>query len=167
MIPLVSVVGKAGVGKTTLIEKLVSEFKSRGYRVGVIKHHVHATSLDVPGKDSWRFGEAGADAVIVVSPLEVVRYERVARERTLAEIAEGIKGLDLILAEGFKRQLAPKIEVVRAACGNENIARPAELIAVASDCPVEAAVPRFDLDDAKGITEFILAYSGLGPKHKD
>jgi molybdopterin-guanine dinucleotide biosynthesis adapter protein len=161
MIPLVSLVGKSGVGKTTLIEKLVGELKGHGYRVGVIKHHAHATSLDAPGKDSWRFGVAGADVVVVASPIEVVRFECVSRERTLAEIAAGIQGLDMILTEGFRREPAPKIEVMRKALGSVVIAPPGELIAVASDCPLDLAVPRYDIDDIKGITAFLLAFSGL------
>jgi molybdopterin-guanine dinucleotide biosynthesis protein MobB len=155
MIPLVSIVGKAGAGKTTLLEKLVAEFKTRGYRVAVIKHHAHATSLDVPGKDSWRLAEAGADAVVVASPLEVARFERLARERTLAEIAAGIHNVDLILTEGFKREAAPKIEVSRAARGTDLIAAPDELVAVVSDYPIDLPVPRFDLDDAAGIASFL------------
>jgi molybdopterin-guanine dinucleotide biosynthesis protein B len=162
MIPIVSIVGKSGVGKTTLLEKLVGEFKRRGYRVAVIKHHVHTTSLDVPGKDSWRYGQAGADTVIIASPIEVVRFERVAQEKTLAEIAAGIQNVDLILTEGFKREAAPKIEMVRAARGSEIIAPPDDLIAVASDCPVELTVPRFDLDDIKGIATFIVQHFRLG-----
>jgi len=38
MPPIVSVVGKSKSGKTTLIEKLVQELRSRGYRVATIKH---------------------------------------------------------------------------------------------------------------------------------
>ena len=91
MTPLISIVGKSGIGKTTLIEKLVRELKSRGLRVAVIKHHAHTTPIDAPGKDSWRFAEAGADAVVVSSPVEIARFERVARELTLAEIAARVE----------------------------------------------------------------------------
>ena len=41
MIPIISVVGKSNVGKTTLLEKLLPELKKRGYRVATIKHDVH------------------------------------------------------------------------------------------------------------------------------
>jgi molybdopterin-guanine dinucleotide biosynthesis protein MobB len=156
MIPLISIVGKTGIGKTTLLEKLIREFKTRGYLVAVIKHHAHATPLDTPGKDSWRLAEAGAHPVIVASPIEVARFERVAREPTLAEIAAGIQNVDLILTEGFKREVAPKIEVVRAAFGTELIAPPDDLIAVVSDRPIKLTVPCFDFDDAKGIAAFMV-----------
>src|SRR5512143_3995447 len=113
MIPILSFVAKSGSGKTTLIEQLIPALKKRGLRVAVVKHHAHTSSVDVPGKDTWRFGEAGADMVVVSSPVEFVRFQRVARELTLAEIAATIDNVDLILTEGFKREPAPKIEIAR------------------------------------------------------
>ncbi|MBI4786271.1 MAG: molybdopterin-guanine dinucleotide biosynthesis protein B [Chloroflexi bacterium] len=161
MTPLVSIVGKSGIGKTTLVEKLVRELKARGLRVAVVKHHAHATPIDPPGKDSWRFAEAGADAVVVSSPAEVARFERVARELTLAEIAARLENVDLILTEGFKREPAPKIEVSRVERGTELVARVDELIAVVSDHPIALPLPRFDLDDAPGVAAFLCERLGL------
>ncbi len=53
-------------GKTTLIEKIVKHLKARGLRVAVVKHASAGFELDRPGKDSWRFQEAGADSVVLV-----------------------------------------------------------------------------------------------------
>ena len=155
MISLLSFVGKSGVGKTTLIEKLVVELKRRGYRIAVVKHHAHMTPIDGRGKDSWRFAEAGASVAIVSSPVEIARFERVPRELTLNEIAAQIVNGDLILTVGFKREAAPQIEVSRAALGTDLIGRADELIAIASDHPITLNLPRFDLDDAAGIAGFI------------
>ena len=155
MIPIVSFVGKSGIGKTTLVEKIVVELKARGVSVAMIKHHAHTTSLDSSGKDSWRYAQAGADVVVVSSPVEVARFERVPRERTLAEIAAQIENVDLILTEGFKREAAPKIEVARAEMGTDLVARVDELIAVAADFPIPLNVPCFKLDDAAGLATFL------------
>jgi len=133
MTPLLSFVGKSGVGKTTLIEKLIAELKRRGYRIAVVKHHAHTTPIDGRGKDSWRFSEAGASLAVVSSPVEIARFERVPHELTLNEIAAQISNVDLVLTEGFKREAAPKIEVSRAALGTDLIGRVDELIAVVSD----------------------------------
>jgi molybdopterin-guanine dinucleotide biosynthesis protein MobB len=113
MTPLLSFVGKSGCGKTTLIEKVIAELRRRGYRIAVVKHHAHTTPIDGPDKDSWRFAEAGANAVIASSPAEVAQFERVTYELTLSEIAERIKNVDLILTEGFKREAVSKIEISR------------------------------------------------------
>ena len=53
MPPVVSIVGKSKLGKTTFIEKLVQELKSRDYRVAAIKRIPQGVKFDEPGKDSW------------------------------------------------------------------------------------------------------------------
>ncbi len=65
------VAASSNSGKTTLIEKIVTILKARGLRVAVIKHTSSGFDLDKPGKDSWRFQQAGADAVILVGPEQV------------------------------------------------------------------------------------------------
>jgi molybdopterin-guanine dinucleotide biosynthesis protein B len=161
MTPLLSFVAKSGAGKTTFIEKLIPQLKQRGLRVAVVKHHAHTSSVDSPGKDTWRFGEAGADIIAVSSPAEFVRFQRVTRELTLAEIAARIENVDLILTEGFKREPAPKIEISRAELGTDLVARTDELIAVVSNHPIALDVPQFDLNDAPGLATFICAYFNL------
>jgi molybdopterin-guanine dinucleotide biosynthesis protein B len=54
MIPIVSIVGKSDSGKTTLLEKLVAELRSRGLRIATVKHDAHSFEIDHEGKDSWR-----------------------------------------------------------------------------------------------------------------
>ncbi len=155
MTPIVSFVGKSGIGKTTLVEKIVSELKGRGVAIAVVKHHAHTSPVDAPGKDSYRYAQAGADIVVVSSPVQIARFDQVPQELTLAEITARIDGVDLILTEGFKREAAPKIEVARAAMGTDLVARPEELIAVACDFPIELQVPRFDLKDVSGLAAFL------------
>ena len=46
MRPIISIVGKSGVGKTTLVEKLILELVKRGYRVGAVKHGPHDFDID-------------------------------------------------------------------------------------------------------------------------
>ncbi len=155
MAPILSFVGKSGCGKTTVIEKLIAVLKQRQYRIAVVKHHAHTTPIDGPGKDSWRFAEAGANAVFVSSPVEIARFERLTRELTLGEIAARIDNVDLILTEGFKRESAPKIEVSRAALGTDLVARADELVAVVSDHPISLAVPRLPLEDSVALADFV------------
>jgi molybdopterin-guanine dinucleotide biosynthesis protein MobB len=45
--PIVSIVAKSGTGKTTMLEKLIAEFKVRGYRVGALKHDAHRFEIDL------------------------------------------------------------------------------------------------------------------------
>jgi molybdopterin-guanine dinucleotide biosynthesis protein B len=63
--PLVIIAGRSGSGKTSLLERLIPEFKKRGLRVGTIKHHHGDFDIDHPGKDSWRHKNAGAEKTVV------------------------------------------------------------------------------------------------------
>lgn len=155
MIPIISVVGKSNVGKTTLLEKLLPEIKRRGYRVATIKHDVHGFNIDQPGKDTWRHARAGADLVVISSPQKMATIEKVDRERTLDEIANKLENVDLIITEGYKRQDKPKIEVFRSEVSDTLLCEKEELLAVATNVPLNIGVPEFDLDDSAGIVDLI------------
>ena len=58
---VLAVSGAHNSGKTTLLEKLIPVLRSRGLKVGVIKHDGHDFTPDVPGTDSYRLREAGAE----------------------------------------------------------------------------------------------------------
>lgn len=150
---VVSIVAKSGTGKTTFMEKLIPELKARGLRVGVLKHHGHATSFDAPGKDTDRLAQAGADVVIGASALQVAVFDQQNGSDDLgAVIARYGAALDLLLTEGYKRGAYPKIEIHRAE------RRPDELLALVSDTPWSLTVPCFPLDDAAGVADFLLRW---------
>jgi len=155
MIPILSVVGKSNVGKTTLVEKLLQELKARNYRVATVKHDVHGFNIDIPGKDTWRHGEAGADVVIISSPTKMAMIKKVDKEMTLDEIAGAIEGVDLIMTEGYKRGNKPKIEVFRQGVYDDILCSKEELIALATDVEFYIGVPCYGLDDAKGLVDRI------------
>ena len=114
MIPIISIVGKSDSGKTTLLEKLVPELTRRGYRIATIKHDVHGFEVDQEGKDSWRHKQAGAHTVVISSPNKIALIRDVEKDLNLEEIRERlIQDVDLILSEGYKKDVQPKIEVFR------------------------------------------------------
>ncbi len=156
-VPVVSVVGRSNVGKTTLMERLIAELKRRGYRVATIKHDVHGFDIDRPGKDSWRHAQAGSDLVVIASPGRVAMIARTPQEFSLDEIVARLPlAVDIVLTEGYKRGDKPKIEVSRAACGRELLSIPGELLALATDQPYpELAVPQYGLADAAGLVDLI------------
>jgi molybdopterin-guanine dinucleotide biosynthesis protein MobB len=156
MLPVVSIVGKTGSGKTQLIEKLIPEFKRRGYRVATVKHSPGGMEVDKPGKDSWRFAEAGSDAVAVSSPDKLACIKTVDHDSSIEEIWHLIgSDFDLVLFEGFKRGKAPKIEVYRKELG-EDLLCPAEVLsAIVTDEVLDINVPQFPLSDTQAIADFI------------
>src|SRR5688500_5492145 len=119
---LVAFVGHSGSGKTTLVERLIALFTAAGVRVAAIKHDPkgHAT-YDSPGKDSWRFRQAGAEAVALAGPTTLATFRTVRDEPPLPELAAALaaeSGAVLVLAEGYYTQRGlPRIEVYRPALG--------------------------------------------------
>ncbi len=157
MIPIISIVGKSDSGKTTLIEKLVPELTRRGHRVATVKHDVHGFEVDREGKDSWRHKKAGAHTVVISSPEKVALIRDVERDLSLGEIRDKlIRDVDLILSEGYKRDVQPKIEIFRKEKHQELLcAKEDNLIAIVTDKTFNIGVPCFDLEDMKGLSSFI------------
>lgn len=157
MIPIISIVGKSDSGKTTLIEKLVPELTRRGYRVATVKHDVHGFEVDREGKDSWRHKQAGAHTVVISSPKKVALIRDVEKDLTLEEIREKlIQDVDLVLSEGYKKDVQPKIEIFRKEKHKELLCTKEDnLIAIVSDKKFRVGVSCFFLDDIRGVADFI------------
>jgi molybdopterin-guanine dinucleotide biosynthesis protein B len=159
LIPVISIVGKSNTGKTTLIEKLVPELARRGYRVATIKHHLHDFDIDIEGKDSWRHRQAGARATVIATPRKVALIEDVEEDYSIDALRERyIHGVDLILTEGFKGNPHQKIEIYRAVLKRELLCGPQDnLLALASDTPLDIGVPCLDINDIQGLVDLIEA----------
>lgn len=156
MAPIICVVGKSDVGKTTFLEKLIPELVRRGYRVGTIKHDVHGFDIDKPGKDTWKHAQAGSGTVVISAADKLAVIKRVDREATLDEIALLVgDSVDVVLTEGFKRSNKPKIEVSRREKGAELLCEERELVAVVTDNEFDLRAPQFGLDDAAGVADLI------------
>lgn len=114
MVPIISFVGKSNSGKTTLVEKIIPEFKKRGYKVGAIKHDAHQFEIDHRGKDSWKMAQAGADTVLIVSNEKMAMVKKLDYEVNIDDIVNRFfNDVDVVITEGYKRQNKPKIEVIR------------------------------------------------------
>jgi molybdopterin-guanine dinucleotide biosynthesis protein B len=157
MIPIISIVGKSDSGKTTLIEKLLPELTRRGYRVATVKHDMHGFEVDREGKDSWRHKQAGAHTVVISSPQKLALIRDVEKDLTLDEIrGRWIQDVDLILSEGYKRDVQPKIEVFRKEKHKKLLCTKKDnLVAVVSNRKFRVTVPCFDLEDMRGLSNFI------------
>jgi molybdopterin-guanine dinucleotide biosynthesis protein B len=156
--PVVLIVGRSRTGKTTLIERLLPEFKSRGLRAGTVKHAMHPFELDQPGKDSWRHRQAGAETVLVSSPGQIALLKFGGPDSLEAHL-KYFTDMDLVLVEGYKSAPFAKIEVVRSAVGPDAVCAADPLLAaVVSDRRLPLAVPCFDLDAIRPIADFIAGH---------
>jgi molybdopterin-guanine dinucleotide biosynthesis protein B len=173
--PVVSIIGRSGVGKTTFLTKLVAELKRRGYRVAVLKHHSPRTltvetgipltrksshsqqaDFDVPGKDTWRHFQAGADTVIISGHNQMAMYHRPKHELNPDELIQLLpEPVDIVLTEGYTSARKPAIEIRRTGGGANPIATDAELVALVSDTHLNVRFPQFELDDAEGVATLL------------
>ena len=154
---LISIVGHSGSGKTTLIEKLLPLLNAAGLKVATLKHTHHQVPLDTPGKDSWRFKQAGAVASMLVTPQALQLVADMPEPHDPVRLAQRyFSDADLVIAESFSDADCPRIEVLRAACST--IPRCADgLIALVTDvATAHPHLPHFALDDVEGIAKFIL-----------
>lgn len=158
-VPIVSIVAaRSGTGKTTFMENLIRELVERGYKVGTIKSDAHGFEMDVPGKDSWRFAQAGAKATAIIGPEKFALIQETAQKKNLDEVADMIQGVDLILVEGYKMAEKPRIEVIRREMGTEIISPAEYLIAIVTDVQeITTPVPTLAIDDYQGVADLIVA----------
>lgn len=159
------VVGWKNAGKTTLVEKLVTEITGRGFSVSTVKHTHHLVDIDQTGKDSHRHRAAGARQVVLASSSRwaIMTELRHCGEEPLANLLDRLDPVDLVIVEGYKRDDHHKVEAWRAATGQPLIASADPTVrAVASNDAPKTDRPIFSLDDAASVAEFILADLGMG-----
>jgi molybdopterin-guanine dinucleotide biosynthesis adapter protein len=161
---VVSIVARSGSGKTTFLEHLVPVLKALELRVGVLKHHAHATPFDVPGKDTSRLSQAGAEVVVGASSVQTAVFiAGNATDDIDAVIRRYLGAMDLVLTDGYKRGEYPKIEIHRAARAaadgeaGQLLCAPSELLAVVTDeaLALPDTIPQFDRDDVQGVAQLI------------
>lgn len=113
--PAISIVGRHNSGKTTLIERLISELVARGHDVGSVKHHSHSNfDIDHPGKDSYRHRAAGASETVIASPTMMARVKTLDEEVECDDIVRSMPGHDIIVVEGYRKSGLPTIEIMRS-----------------------------------------------------
>jgi len=162
-IPVLGFAAFSGTGKTTLLTKLIPILKDAGLRIALIKHSHHNFEIDKPGKDSYRLREAGASPVMLVSSHRraiITEFNEIKEPRLDDQLkALDQSELDLILVEGFKAEIFPKIELHRPSLQKPLIyPNDPSIIAIASDNPVLAndLPTHLDINDPQLIANFIL-----------
>ena len=161
--PAVALVARPGTGKTTLVTKLIEELKSRGYRVGAVKHGPPDFEIDHPGKDSHRFTQAGTDNMLIASDNKLAFIKKQQQIPPLEELlTDYFPDVDIILVEGFKYTNLPKIEIHRHEKGAALLCRgdnyyDSSLLAVATDDNLLVDVPRLGLNNPGEVVDFLLS----------
>ena len=157
-IPVVLIIGKQNVGKTTLIKIIIPPLKKKGYRVGTIKYNIPYFEIDYEGKDTYTYYQAGADVVSISSPKKLAIIKRVnQRPPSIKDIIKSnYCDVDIVLVEGYKKWQYPYIEIYNdhrhmksADKGRKNHLK------IASETTTGSPIPTFKKTDFKNILKFI------------
>jgi molybdopterin-guanine dinucleotide biosynthesis protein MobB len=167
-IPVLGIVAtRSNSGKTTLLERLIQSLADQGVSVSVVKHVHHDFDLESPGKDSFRFRQAGSVQVMVASEK---RWGLLSENRDPAQYPDlnyliaqmDLSSIDLLLVEGLKESDFPKIEVSLEDDAEHLLCHQrSDVIAVATKSEMHGLpVPRLDIDDVDAVTRFVLQWLG-------
>ena len=116
----IAVVGTKKSGKTTTTENLIRELTKKGYKVAAIKHIPEPDfTIDTPGKDTWRYAQAGAKTVISVAANEVATIEKgTTSSVSLEKLLKKCQGNDIVFMEGLKKLVASNKKILKIAVVN-------------------------------------------------
>ena len=157
------IAGYSGMGKTTLLERLIPELRARGLVVSLIKHSHKDIEIDRPAKDSYRLREAGCTEVLLLGNARwaLMHELRGAQEPSLDYLVSRLQACDLVLIEGFKTGDFPKLEIWRAEPGKPTLTPDwPGIVAIASDTPRSVpttGVQVLDLADIGAIADLVMA----------
>ena len=158
---IIGVVGWKNTGKTTLIEKLISELNRRNLTVSTIKHSHHNFSVDREGTDSFRHFNAGTKETILASEQKWIKFSRQKREAklNLSYLLEQITPVDIVIVEGFKASDHKKVEVVDSTIDEKPLYETDKTvrgIIINQNKIKNAVLPQFERDEVQKICDFIV-----------
>jgi len=170
-LPVIGFVAPSGSGKTTLLKRLVPILTGRGLRIGYLKHAHHSFDMDIPGKDSYEIRAAGARQILLASRERWVLQSKPTekdRDPALEDLLPRFDAdrLDLVLVEGFKHAVYPKIEIHRLTLGKPPLyPYDPDIIALVTDREPPGAdhPPLLPADNPEVIADFVQHHLATRP----
>jgi molybdopterin-guanine dinucleotide biosynthesis adapter protein len=149
--------------KSELVRRLVVELTGRGLRVSTIKRVSDAVDLERPGSGTWKHRVAGAEEVMVASASRFALMREMPKdiqEPDVGGLLARMASVDIVLLDGFRRSTYPKVEVVPSGQDRPVFApNDPMVLAVTSEVPVTAPVPRVPLSDIGALGDFVMAHA--------
>jgi len=162
------IVGWKNNGKTTLVERLISQLTLMGYKVSSVKHAHHDVDIDEPGRDSYRHRAAGAVETLLATEkrwalMHEYRNQEVPK---LAQLLDVFEPCDIVIVEGYKNADHPKLEVVRNLNKGGFLAdKMSNIVAIATDKKnLDITLPQLDINNIQQVAEFVIQHTGLMAK---
>jgi molybdopterin-guanine dinucleotide biosynthesis protein B len=152
---IIRIIGRSNSGKTSLIEKLIAHYRGLGIRAAAVKNLHHSFETDIPGKDSRRYREAGAEGSAITNGKETAVFISAEIGADPYNIAlRYFSDFDIVFIEGDKNGQGPKIETI-VALAEEPLYRSGAkgIIALVCDKSQDTDLPLFKHNDIIGIAD--------------
>jgi len=156
MVPIVSFIGWHDSGKTTFAREVVTHLKEKGLRVAVIKSTKHTDiEFDRKGSDTDKYKKAGADAVTLLAPDQMVMMSASPDLNLIALVHRFFYDFDIVIGEGFKHER--KIAKIEVATGDADLLKDQVngVIAIVTERTISGDYI-FRPNESKEVAEFII-----------
>ena len=158
---IIGIIGWKNSGKTFLAQQIISVLSSKGLKVASIKHAHDGFDIDHPQTDSFLHRKAGSQQVIISSSKRWVKITELIgdKERKLKDLLKEINNVDVTVVEGYKKDLHPKIEIIKNPLDSSTFMfnNLKNIIAIITDTKIDSCKKKqFKTNEINKIVEFIL-----------
>ena len=155
---IIGIIGWKNSGKTYLAQKIIKKLNEKGLSVSSIKRAHHDFDIDKPDTDSYLHRKSGSKQVIVSSAKRWAKITELndEKEKTLPELLNELKKIDIVIVEGFKKEMHPKIEIINSSKSEYLFKQIKNVVAIISDERLSIPIPQFKKNEIDLIVEFIL-----------
>jgi len=109
---IIGIYGFSNTGKTKLITELIIYFSKLNYKVASIKQSDKPYNIDRVGKDTYKFAEAGSNAISFLTKDQTLFiFKDEMKLNNCIEYILAYKYYDLILVEGVQDKFIQKIRI--------------------------------------------------------
>ena len=155
---IINIIGRSNSGKTTLITKLIEEYKKQGYSVAVLKSTSTQITMCDEKKDTEKFREAGASADMISNENKLVLYSVLKDNSPKHLIEKYFNDIDIVIVEGYKHEefADVRLEVIGDKYNSPLFKTDIKGIqAIVSDEEIESSFEIFKRNDILGIMKFV------------
>ena len=157
------IVGLKNSGKTYFAQKIISTMSYKNIKVASIKHAHHNFDIDIPNSDSYLHRKAGSQQVIISSSKRWAKISEIQNtlEKTLDELIIELDRPEVVIVEGYKQNLYPKIEILKESQISSTFmfSYLKNVVAIISNKKISSFHKKqFKKEEINEIVEFILNY---------
>ena len=161
---IIGIIGWKNSGKTFLAQKLISYLTKKNFKVASIKHAHHNFDIDKEGTDSFLHRMSGSKQVIISSSKRWAKITELnnSKELTLDDLIDQLSETDIVIVEGYKKDIHPKIEIIKNSSDKSSFLfnKLKNVIAVISEKKIDLCEKKqFKKNEINEIIEFIINYN--------